>query len=228
MIPALVPESWTAWETIVVNTVSSSRVELTAWPTSPRAFISSTDRTSSRVRACSSWNRRTFSIAITAWSAKVLSRAICFAEKGRGPRRWIVIAPIATPLTEKRHAENYLNAFAFDGRLDVRELASRYSRHVGHVNCLAFDHRAAAHGGARDGPGLADAQRRLDRPVGRDLPHEGALGVVECRIVRLAQSRRALDDRVYHRLNIGRRTGDHAQDFAGRSLLLKALLQLVE
>ena len=31
-----------------------------------------------------SLNRRTFSIAITAWSAKVLSSAICLSVNGRG------------------------------------------------------------------------------------------------------------------------------------------------
>ena len=51
MTPQSVPESWTAWRTIVLRTVSRSRVELTAWPTSPKAFSSPTDRASSRVRA---------------------------------------------------------------------------------------------------------------------------------------------------------------------------------
>ena len=45
-------------------------VELTAWATSPSARSSSTERASSVVRASSSLNRRTFSIAMTAWSAK--------------------------------------------------------------------------------------------------------------------------------------------------------------
>src|SRR3989304_537262 len=37
----------------------------------------------SRLRACSSWNKRTFSMAITAWSAKVSSSLICLSENGR-------------------------------------------------------------------------------------------------------------------------------------------------
>ena len=51
----------------------------------------------SRLRSCSSLNNRTFSMAITAWSAKVLSRAICFSEKGRTwvRRKWMT--PRATP-----------------------------------------------------------------------------------------------------------------------------------
>ena len=37
---------------------------------------------SSRVRCCSASNSRAFSIAITAWSAKVSANSICFAVKG--------------------------------------------------------------------------------------------------------------------------------------------------
>ena len=60
------PASCVARETIVRSTVSRSSVELTACPTSPSAFSSSTDCVSSVVRASSSLNSRTFSIAITA------------------------------------------------------------------------------------------------------------------------------------------------------------------
>ncbi len=38
---------------------------------------------------------RTFSIAMTAWSAKVCSSAICFSENEIGSRRATLIAPIA-------------------------------------------------------------------------------------------------------------------------------------
>ena len=36
-----------------------------------------------RVAFLDSLNSRTFSMAMTAWSAKVLRSAICFSEKGR-------------------------------------------------------------------------------------------------------------------------------------------------
>ena len=49
----------------------------------------------SRLRAWSSWNSRTFSIAITAWSAKVRRSAICLSEKGFASARTTRIAPIA-------------------------------------------------------------------------------------------------------------------------------------
>ena len=82
---------------MVVKTVSRSSVELTALPTSPSAFSSSTDRPSSAVRACSSLNSRVFSIAITAWSAKVWSMAICRSVNIAGSAPATLIAPIGLP-----------------------------------------------------------------------------------------------------------------------------------
>ena len=44
-----------------------------------------------------SLNKRTFSIAMTAWSAKVFNRAICSSENGTGSRRVTLIAPMGIP-----------------------------------------------------------------------------------------------------------------------------------
>ena len=49
----------------------------------PSAFSSATDRDSSAVRACTSSNSRAFSMAITAWSAKVSTSSICLSVNGR-------------------------------------------------------------------------------------------------------------------------------------------------
>ena len=46
------------------------------------AVCCSSASVSSRLRASSSWNRRAFSMAITAWSAKVWSSAICPVGEG--------------------------------------------------------------------------------------------------------------------------------------------------
>ena len=54
-----------------------------------------------RLRVSSSLNSRTFSMAITAWSAKVLRSAICLSVKGRTSVRRIKMAPIATPSRSK-------------------------------------------------------------------------------------------------------------------------------
>src|SRR6266446_7211336 len=80
-----------------VSTVSRSRVELTARPTSPSARSSSTERPSSAVRTCSSVNRRTLAMAMTAWSAKVFSSATWVSVKSPGSalRTWTL--PIGCP-----------------------------------------------------------------------------------------------------------------------------------
>ena len=49
------------------------------------------------IALANSLNRRTFSMAITAWSAKVLRRAICLSVKGRTSVRRIKITPIGSP-----------------------------------------------------------------------------------------------------------------------------------
>ena len=52
-----------------------------------------------------SLNSRTFSIAITAWSAKVLIRSICFCVNARTSRRLIAIAPTKRPFLEHGHSK---------------------------------------------------------------------------------------------------------------------------
>ena len=49
----------------------------------------------------SSWNSRTFSMAMMAWSAKVSSSLICAGVKGRTSVRRAPSAPISSPLLTK-------------------------------------------------------------------------------------------------------------------------------
>ena len=71
---------------------------MTAWLTSPSARSSSTDCVSSRVRACTSSNSRTFSIAITAWSAKVVDQLdLLVGERSHRPAGRCTITPIGSP-----------------------------------------------------------------------------------------------------------------------------------
>ena len=51
--------------------------------TSEVAVCCASDSESSRVRRCSASNSRTFSIAITAWSANVSTSSICLSVKVR-------------------------------------------------------------------------------------------------------------------------------------------------
>ena len=52
---------------------------------------------SSRLLARSPVNSRTFSMAMTAWSAKVFSSSICLSLNGRTSVRRMPIAPMAAP-----------------------------------------------------------------------------------------------------------------------------------
>src|SRR5262249_39399202 len=87
-----------AFASIVSNTGSSvpDEFEMTC-STWEVAICRSSDSESSRVRCCSASNSRTFSIAITAWSAKVVSSSICLSVKGRTTDRVSVNAPIGVP-----------------------------------------------------------------------------------------------------------------------------------
>jgi hypothetical protein len=74
--------------------------------TSDVAVCCSSDSVSSRVRACTSSNSRTFSIAITAWSAKVVASSICLSLNGLTEER--VIA------SRRRQIASSNNTFAGD------------------------------------------------------------------------------------------------------------------
>ncbi len=80
-----------------MSTVSSSSVELTACPTSPRAVSCPTERVSASVRASSSLNSRTFSMAIAAWSAKVMRSTSWTFGIGPGAAQPTTIAPSGRP-----------------------------------------------------------------------------------------------------------------------------------
>ena len=65
--------------------------------TSEVAVCCSSASDSSRVRACSASNSRTFSIAITAWSAKVCTNSISRSLNGATSERVNAITPIGAP-----------------------------------------------------------------------------------------------------------------------------------
>ncbi len=92
------PHRARAFFTMVSNTGWTSVGELLMTRRiSPVAVCCSRVSVNARLRRSSSPNRLTFSIAITAWSAKVWSRAIWLGEKGPGFGRSTVITPIGTP-----------------------------------------------------------------------------------------------------------------------------------
>jgi hypothetical protein len=97
-VPNLAPQSCVAFASIVSNTGSSSPGDLLMTrSTSEVAVCCSSASLSSRVRDCTSSNSRTFSIAITAWSAKVVISSICLSVNGPTSDRVTVNAPIGVP-----------------------------------------------------------------------------------------------------------------------------------
>ena len=88
--------------------------------TSAVAVCCSSDSVSSRVRACTSSNSRAFSIAITAWSAKVVTSSICLSVKGSYRRAVQHDDADRAALAQERHAEHRAS-------LKLADFASVYS-----------------------------------------------------------------------------------------------------
>ena len=61
------------------------------------AVCCSSDSVRSRLRVSSSLKSRTFSMAMTAWSAKVFSSSICLSVKAEGSRRQALMTPTSWP-----------------------------------------------------------------------------------------------------------------------------------
>ena len=180
---------------------------------------------SSRLRASSSVNRRTFSMAITAWSAKVSRSAICRSVNGRLPARRMRSTPIASP-----------------SRTSGTERWCRMPpRCVEHSPSDTRPSRAARSWTMRR-PAIARPARRrpsrrdsdtLDRRNRSRSAHECAAR--RCEHVVHAEDRPRRKRRTAgprsprpRRAPAGRRSAsaDHPQDLAGRGLLLQRLGEL--
>ena len=129
-----------------------SSVELTAWLTSPSARSSPTDRVSSRVRAWTSSNRRTFSIAITAWSAKVVTSSICLSVNGRRVALDSTMTPMGFPRAAAGRRALCESRRVFDASMPG---VFRIGQDVGNVN--GFASRARRGRRACLGPARSDA-----------------------------------------------------------------------
>ena len=110
------------------------------------------------------------------------------------------------------------------------ERIGRQREHVVHVDdpalehCLPDGHLGPRPIGEEVRPGPEDllAAGAVDRPLVEHLAVEAQQRARE----RLAQADRALHDGVENRLHVGGRARDHAEDLAGRGLLLEGLGQL--
>ena len=159
-----------------------------------------------------SLNRRTFSIAITAWSAKVCSSAIsaarerlhlrCAAARSRrSPRPRAASARSARCGSRSRACSSRTSGYSVvdqrDDVLDVQRRGARAPRGR-RSRCGAsgsVSSRVAHRVGRRRSSSSRAAVRR------REQPDAAAVGP--------AQQAGALGDRVEHRLHVGRRAADH-------------------
>ena len=98
-------------------------------------------RSVSAVRSCTSLNRRSVSMAITAWSAKVEISSICAGVNGRGLSRVIASTPIGVALAHQRHAEH---GAVFAELLRPGPGVFGIGLDVGNVHDGAIEHGAAA------------------------------------------------------------------------------------
>ena len=126
-------------------------------------------------RASSSLNRRTFSMAITAWSAKVWSRAICWSVNGSASSRRSWMTPGHLAFAQERNAQRRPMAALAGKGTAFRELLGLRLK-IGNVHGPALERAAAADAPRHDGDlqdrsagsahgGRPRAARRL--PAGR-------------------------------------------------------------
>jgi hypothetical protein len=132
-------------------------------------------------------------MAMTAWSAKVCSSAMCLSEKGR---------------TSVRNADGRADPLAPDGRCDIGVLALGLVEQIGDVQGGSVQDGPTGDRLARERPGLAGLQRRADGAVAGHQPHRVALDAEELGVLGLAEPGRALHECGHDRLDVGRRGRD--------------------
>ncbi len=180
--------------------------------------------------ARASWvclNSRAFWIAITAWSAKVLSSAISLSENGLGGWRIIMIEPIPRSSHSIGTTGGRVVADEFD-HVAHRGRRIGHGSHVGHVNGTS-----RANDPRRDGlierPGEGTRNGVERRPAPRGRMHQLVVAEQEdAQLLDGEQVPATVEDLVEHRCGVGHRTADHLQHLGRGGLLLQRLLGLVE
>ena len=154
-----------------------------------------------------SLNSRTFSIAMTAWSAKVWSSAICLSVKAWTSPRRIRMAPSRLAVLQERRGEDGPAAGCHTPRQRLRVLRRGHRRQVVDVDGAAFDDRSSGYGlfvqrqGKRTGD---DGERAAGAGEAQDI----AVTAVNDRVSGPADPHRGLRDGSQHRFQIRRRAGD--------------------
>src|SRR6516165_1353739 len=226
-LPNFASQMRVAFSSTELKTGSSSPGELEmAWRTSDVAVCRSSASESSRVRCCSASNSRTFSIAITAWSAKVSTSSICFSVNGRTVDRVTTRTPIGTP----SRSRGTPSKVRFAPILRTGESYSGSAQYIRNVNRLAFQQRPTC-----DCVAARSNREPLERlfMLGRERERRGNPIDVSARppdigTFGFAQPCRRFNQRIEHRLQIECRAADDLEHVGGGGLLLQRLAQLVE
>ena len=114
---------------------------MTACETSLSARSSSTERASSSVRTRNSSSSRAFSIAITAWSANVLTSSICLSVNGRGTVLRNKDRPYDIPVVQHWSAERGSVA---TNLLNVTIRVRGVGQYIADVNRSALQHSSSS------------------------------------------------------------------------------------
>ena len=188
---------------------------------SPVAVCRSSDSVRSLLRAASSWNRRVFSIAITASSANVWSsRQSRCRRRSRAQRvrhRWRRSAPFVDQ-RDREHAPE------IDSFRDVADEVVGVFEDVGDRYHRARQNRSRSRGVAARRPWITLAQSVRTRGADIrecDKPEQRAIERYDERRAGVAELLGRGGDGVERGLRIGERLADDTQDFARRGLLLQ-------
>ena len=188
---------------------------------------------SSRLLAWISLNRREFWIAITAWSAKVLSSASSLSLNGCGGLRETWIAP--TPRPSQSIGAKAIEKLPFTAAMRSNGAGTPgVGEHVGKVDDAPLADRDLGRRAldrprkfAGDRADDVDRVRRLGAKAAR-AQQAVVVDQVDAEPARREQPLAAVEDLVEHRLGVGDRAADDLQHLGGRGLLLERLLGLVE
>ena len=172
-------------------------------------------RSISAVRSCTSLNRRTVSIAITAWSAKVEISSICLALNGRAASRVKRHDADRHALAQQRHAEHGAEVAGLAG---LRPVIFGVGGDIRNVDDAALQRGAADQRGARR-RNLPVAHEVVLLAVEAVLRRQAIVTVLapeDQRGVGIAEPRRRRHQRVEHGLQLERRTAHHLQQIGRR------------
>ena len=165
-------------------------------------------------------------MAMTAWSAKVLSSSICLSVNGRTSIRRITMTPTGASSRIRGVARMVRRPCPAGAPGPPGTRRAQSARRCRRMWIVRRSMTARPDGVSTGHRAKVEPWRHRHRAeVGHPAQHV-ALDPEDEHVGRAAQLSRALGHRVQHRLDVRRRAGDDAQDLGGRRLLLERLGQL--